>query len=558
MHRNLPACSSSAPSTALHRRFVIGRLAAAGRAPQACLLLLLAACASAPPAPGLERRTAVLSGTLLFENGAPAGAVRLRLYPGGSEVASGEQGQFEWTLLEPGERIVAFCGGGVEPGVAPQPVSLGAGSRLQVKLTVKRAAAATATCEAAFAAAAKGEPIGSWSRQPPREPLAPLRPIRAGALPKDGLVQLRGLALDASSAPLQVRVQLRRADEEPLLREGLAGPDGRFTLEGLEPGRYDLEALGPSGTQVVRGLFVPAGRPRDVLLRFGARRSEVRVRGRVLSGGKPVPGARLVAALGQGAVLAAGPVHAGPDGRFDLAIPQAALAGGAAVAAFVDSVHQDGGQADGRLWLYGSAEGGFSGAEVLPHTESAELTGDLELGAVPARRLCSGAVTFPDGSPAKGVTLTASPSRSLQAQPAAAVSDERGRFQLACTEGTAVLRARLGPAVALAEVPVPSEGAGMRLGPSAALRVKVSGKLPLKRLVVRALAIDDAEPAPLTGGAWRRAESEGEPVEFDGLPVGRPVEFTVQADDGSPRGAVAQGSVVLPGAALWEVEVAAE
>jgi hypothetical protein len=231
------------------------------------------------------------------------------------------------------------------------------------------------------------------------------------------------------------------------------------------------------------------------------------------------------------------------------------------MAGFVDSVRAasaPAGGSDGRLRLYGSTLGGLAGSELLPESADGDLDGDLTLTPVAARRVCSGAASFPDGSPAPGVTLTSSRARTAQAQPAAALSDASGRFRLACPEGSAVLRGRLGPALALAEVSVPAEELVLRLAPTAALRVKVSARMPLKRLVVRALALDDGEPAPLTGGLWRRAESEGEPVEFDGLPIGRPVEFTVQGDDGSAQGVVAQGSVVLPGASVWDVEVAAE
>ncbi len=532
--------------------------------PPALALALCLACASAPPSPTLEQRTASLQGRIHLGDGAPAVAARVRLFlsSGVQDAATGLEGAFEMTLLEPGEGRLAFCGGGVEPGQQGS-LRLDAGRRLTLDLPAKPALPGALACDAYFAAAAQGEVPSGWGRKASREPLQPVRPIKAGAAPKYALLTLRGSALDAAGAPLAVRVQLRRADEEPLLREA-QGPQGRFTLEDLEPGRYDLEAHAVGGTQVVRGLWLAAGKPREVTLRFGARRGEVRVRGRALGpGGVPAAGARLVAALGQGSVLVAGPFHAGEGGRFDFSLPAAALSGGASMAGYVDSIRGPPGTArsadgDGRLRLFGSTLEGLSGSELLPETADGDLDGDLSLAPAPAQRLCSGAVTFPDGSPAAGVTLTSARGRTAQAQPSAALSDASGRFRLACPEGGAVLRGRLGPALLVSEVSVPAEELVLRLGPGAALRVKVTARMPLKRLVVRALALDDAEPAPLTGGLWRRAESEGEAVELDGLPIGRPVEFTVQGDDGSAQGVVAQGSVVLPGASVWDVEVAAE
>jgi hypothetical protein len=528
--------------------------------PSVLALALCIACASVPPVPTLEQRTATLQGRVRLGDGAPAVAVRVRLFLAGGvqDAATGPEGAFEMTLLEPGEGRLAFCGGGVEPGQQGN-LKLGAGERLVLDLPARPALPGALACDAFFAAAAQGEVPSGWGRKAAREPLQPVRPIKAGAAPKYALLTLRGTALDAAGAPVAVRVQLRRADEEPLLREA-QGPQGRFSLEGLEPGRYDLEAQAEGGTQVVRGLWLAAGKPREVTLRFGARRGEVRVRGRALGpGGALVAGARLVAALGQGSVLVAGPVHTGADGRFDFSLPAAALSGGASMTGFVESVRAGpGAGSDGRLRLFGSTLDGLAGSELLPETADGDLDGDLPLSPAPARRLCSGAVTFPDGSPVSGVTLTSARGRTAQAQPSAALSDASGRFRLACPEGGAVLRGRLGPALSVSEVSVPAEELVLRLGPGAALRVKVTAKMPLKRLVVRVLALDDAEPAPLTGGLWRRAESEGEAVEVDGLPIGRPVEFTVQGDDGSAQGVVAQGSVVLPGASVWDVEVAAE
>ena len=495
--------------------------------------LVLAGCALSPPAPTLDQRTAVFAGTLAFEGGRPAAAVRVRLWLLGAaqEAASDEQGRFEMTLLEPAAARFAWCGGGAEPGVAPEPVVLKAGTRTALTLAVKAAGRSTAPCDAFFAAAASGAPQGAWARASGRPPLQPVRPIKAALPGKDAAATLRGSVLDARGAPAAaVRVSLRRAGEERVAAEVASDADGRFELKPLTPGRYDLEASGEGAAEVVRGLWLGPGRARELAVRFGGRRGQVLVQGRVLGpDGAPVAGARVGAVSeAAGGGIASEVVHSRADGRFALAVAEAAPA-----ELFADS-----------------PDGALAGAVRLPASEG-ELTGELELHPLAPRATCAGRVTFPDGSPAAGATVRASRTRGAPARAGVVVTGPDGSWRLACPDGSAQLRATLGAAVAIAEAAVPCSGLDLRLAPGAALRVRITFREPVQRLVAQVLPLDDEDPPPAQAALRRRAETDGEPFEVDGLPVGSPIDVSVVAADGR----AAQGSVVLPGASIWEVEL---
>ena len=537
---NRASSRSASPRAAVALVGVLARLAAAAAA-------ALAGCALSPSAPTLEQRTAALAGTIAFEDGRPAAAVRVRLWlPGGMQEAGTDgQGRFEMTLLEAGPGRLAYCGGGAEPGV--EPLLLKAGKRAALSLAVKPARRDALACAAYFAAAASGAPGPDWSQARWRVPLQPVRPVKAALPGKDAPAALRGSVLDARGAPaVAALVQLRRAGEERVAAELAVGPDGRFELKQLVPGRYDLEVAGDGAALVQRGLWLGPGRTRELGLNFGRRRGQVIVSGRVTGAdGAPIAGARVVAdsrvfdgrSQGPNAAIGTSPsaseaAHSRADGRFALAIPEAAPSG----------------------LFAASKDGALAGAVLDLPVGSEDLAGELVLRPLAPQVTCSGRVTFPDGSPASGATVRATRTGTEEGSTgtnsfAAAVTGADGAWRLSCPSGAAMVRATLGAAVARAEAAVPCSGLELRLAPAAVLRVRVTFREPVQRLVAQVLPLEDE--LPFLEEPRRRAESDGEPFEIDGLPIGTPIDLSVISDDGR----AVQGSVVLPGASIWEVEL---
>lgn len=177
--------------------------------------------------------------------------------------------------------------------------------------------------------------LRSRGAAPSRIPLAgllvaPALPLEVRLLPEEtleGEVRADGVAVEGATVLLW-RIDERpssRKDDPPRLErvaEAVTDAVGRFRFQGLGRERHELLAVHPSWGRA-RAVVTPPGFPRLVL------KPRARVRGRVVANGIPVPAAIIrvlpsletIAAAPNPLLLASAPAASGPDGRFDVIVP---------------------------------------------------------------------------------------------------------------------------------------------------------------------------------------------------------------------------------------------
>jgi protocatechuate 3,4-dioxygenase beta subunit len=135
---------------------------------------------------------------------------------------------------------------------------------------------------------------------------------------------LTGTVRDASKQPVEgANLIAMLGMMEGDLREAATGPDGVYRFEGLAPGTYRVMRT-PSGDRLVVGLGMKQAIVREgetTVLDFDEI-APITLRGTVLRGGNPVPGATLVFAQGTGA-FPMGDVKSassGADGRYEVGL----------------------------------------------------------------------------------------------------------------------------------------------------------------------------------------------------------------------------------------------
>jgi hypothetical protein len=133
---------------------------------------------------------------------------------------------------------------------------------------------------------------------------------------------LSGIVVDTHGRPATPGVVRVESVEERTLHEVPVHDDGSFEMHALPAGRLRLRAYGVKATSnAVDVDVIENGRVPNVRLVV---HPSLRLTGRILSPGGPVPGAFVYAFPQPGGAVAT-PIHTtGPDGRFDIGVPAGA------------------------------------------------------------------------------------------------------------------------------------------------------------------------------------------------------------------------------------------
>jgi hypothetical protein len=372
------------------------------------------------------------------------------------------------------------------------------------------------------------EPLGDAPEKTPREAAATIE----GAVSRpDGAPAARaGIAILAH-------------DRREVVARAVAGPNGGFSLGGLAPGSYDLEAFAPGTSPArLRGVTLAPGARFEAHVALAGTGV---VRGTVRDGaGRPLAGVRVRALPSEEGLAVQGPRETRTDfeGRFRLA-----------------------GVELGRAEVAARQDGVLSGAARAVQVQEGSET-SLEL-VLPEAGVLSGRVVAGERPPPAGTTVLALPMQrgSGTLQVARAAADATGNFAMPLPAGEYRVLAGPGADVRADERAAP---AFVRVEPgrTTQLRVELAAVLdrPLEILVLEpggapspGATVTLSRPADGKIALAARARDDGR-VELDarmgmsGLPV------NVQARNGGRRGEVTlalpeSGTVVVrlaPGGAV--------